>query len=223
MNGQHRTMPAASAASSSVGAMAPPPLPSPPPAVAALPPLPAALQRTLIPAVQAALHQWGTNMHTQWVTAAVAHVHATMRLPALSAYVAGASHSDAVPAISLTTAVRAAVWPLVIDADLLARDTGMRRLPADLESLHRQVLDGVHLLQLYEARDIAHSASELAETPRRGDRVWKMLLTDGEDMYAAFEKTKCANLTHERMRQGVKVSCCSRPAAGPRVAVANVS
>lgn len=211
----------AHAAASVAVAAGPPVLPSPPAAVVgSLSALVAHRLGDLVPPIQAALHQWGASMHTAWVAVALAHVHASGRLPALSAFLVGSSSP---PSGGLIQSSRDSLWPLVIDADLLAPDTGVRRLPAELDDMHRQTLDGVHLVQLHEWADVAHSQSELADTPNRLDRVWKLTLTDGEDMYTALEKTKCASLTHERMQPGVKVRRGARSAAAGRIGSARLT
>jgi hypothetical protein len=107
-----------------------------------------------------------------------------------------------------------ACWERFLLCSLI--DVGELRLPIDVHLMHRTTINGNHVVQLVTCEDVAHSHAELAERPVREDRMWKMILTDGEVYYTAVEKNKCADMTHAAMQPGIKVSAESRSASSER-------
>lgn len=93
------------------------------------------------------------------------------------------------------------------DMSLSCSDPSHRRLPAGCQRWHKQAVSGKHLVQVESFEDIAHSNAELAEKPIRDDRMWKLILTDGVDIYIAIERQRCHQLSYDAMRKGVKVRC----------------
>jgi hypothetical protein len=119
---------------------------------------------------------------------------------------------------ALLTACRDACWARLLHSSFLHPCMGARRLPANIASQNRTTLAGLHVLQLVECVDVAHSNAELADRSSNnsnasGGRLWKMVLTDGDGSYFAMERHTCAELTQQAMKPGVKVSTRSQHAA----------
>lgn len=171
----------------------------------------ASLPSAVVESVGQQLASLGLAVQPLWLRDALAIEMREGTLPQLQAYIRSASAaggsgggaSSVAPSASLLTACRDCVWSRALLSSLLRM--GARRLPP-LRTLHTPTLAGTHVLQLLECVDVAHSANQLAEKAQWEDRVWKLLLTDGQQLCAAFERRRCQSLSHAAMKPGVKVS-----------------
>ena len=169
-------------------------------------PLAPMLPSRVTSALHASLLSLGVSVHPAWVGPALQAEMATGELSALKSFVDGDNDAAAPMPPSLLAAARDALLARVLFSSL--EQIGTRRLPivaAGVAPEPRSMLRGLHVLQLVECVDVAHSLTELQEQPHRSDRSWKMQLTDGTGCVAAFERKRCSNLTPQVMQPGVKV------------------
>jgi hypothetical protein len=169
----------------------------------------ASLPSAVVESVGQQLASLGLAVQPLWLRDALAIEMREGALPQLQAYMrtsgaggSGGGASSVAPSASLLTSCRDCVWSRALLSSLLRM--GARRLPI-LRTLNTPTLAGTHVLQLLECVDVAHSANQLAEKAQWEDRVWKLLLTDGQQLCAAFERRRCQSLSHAAMKPGVKV------------------
>jgi hypothetical protein len=176
-------------------------------------------------AVQRALsEQMGASVQARWCAASLQAELDEGTLGQLRAHLVRQQEADSsnnnndsnqsVPP-ALLTACRDACWVRLLHSSFLHPCLGGRRLPANITSQNRTTLAGLHVLQLVECVDVAHSNAELADrsssnSNASGGRLWKMVLTDGDGSYFAMERHTCAELTQQAMKPGVKVSTRSQ-------------
>lgn len=151
--------------------------------------------------LHAALLTLGVSVQPAWIGAALKAEMEGGELAALKTFLE--SNNDASLPAPLLATCRESLLARVLFSSL--EHIGARRLPVSASPEQHSMLRGLHVLQLVECVDVAHSLAELQEQPHRADRSWKMQLTDGTACVAAFERKKCSNLTPQVMQPGVKV------------------
>lgn len=161
------------------------------------------LPSRILDELHASLSVLGVSVQTAWICAALQADMAGGELGALKSIVeSAAGNADAALSAPILAAARESLLARVLFSSL--EHIGARRLPACSAEPH-SLLRGLHVLQLVECVDVAHSLTELQDQPARSDRSWKMQLTDGTACVAAFERKRCSVLTPQVMQPGVKV------------------